>query len=162
MRYSRGWYRCWSACSAWLTSFLWRRARTEVKRWGTAYSADQQSMLQFLLVLSPDRLFLHSYMGWEKTSLRKCVKQAILCNMVAFLIAMNPVCWMSCECAIFAGQGLSAVFYCFWKWSLEQVHMWYESVLVCSGCFLAGFPMNKGVPGTEQIVELPSAGSWKA
>lgn len=68
---------------------------------------------------------------------------------------------MSCECVIFAGQGLSEVFYCFWKWSLEQVHMCYESVLVWSGCFLAGFPTNKGVPGPEQIVELPCVGSWK-
>lgn len=36
-----------------------------------------------------------------------------------------------------------------------------ESVLVCSGCFLAGFPMNKGVSGRKQIVELPCVGSQK-
>lgn len=89
------------------------------------------------------------------------MNEAILCNMVAFLIAMNPACRMSCECVIFAGQGLSAVFYCFWKWSLEQVHMCSDSVLVCFGCFFAGFPVNKGVPVPEQIVELPRVGSAK-
>lgn len=36
------------------------------------------------------------------------------------LTAMNSACRMSCECVIFAGQGLSAVFYCFWKWSLSK------------------------------------------
>lgn len=50
----------------------------------------------------------------------------IFYNMVAFLTAMNSACRMICECVIFAGQGLSAVFYCSWKWSLEQVHMCYE------------------------------------
>lgn len=39
--------------------------------------------------------------------------------------------------------------------------MCYESILVCSGRFLAGFPMTKGVPGPEQIVELPCVGSGK-
>lgn len=36
-----------------------------------------------------------------------------------------------------------------------------DSVLICFGCFLVGFPVNKGVSGPEQIVELPCVGSAK-
>lgn len=69
-----------------------------------------------------ENIFRKKYFLWRYLPFLK----DIFYNMVAFLTAMNSACRMSCECVIFAGQGLSAVFHCSWKWSLEQVHMCYE------------------------------------